>query len=250
MELSKIEFVLKIITWNCSGALRKKFEKLICFDADIYIIQECENPAETKHIEYKQWAENFLWIGDSKNKGIGIFAKKDIELKRLNWSDNFENKTVKHFLPCRVNGDFNLIAVWTHRNNSPTFGYIGQLWKYLQIHKSKLSKSLIAGDFNSNKIWDKTSRYWNHSNVVAELNEIGIRSLYHIYHKEEQGEETQPTFFLYRKLEKPYHIDYVFGSKEFIIKLRKVELGKVYEWLKISDHMPVFCEFETRKTLS
>jgi hypothetical protein len=35
--------------------------------------------------------------------------------------------------------DFNLLAVWTHRNNSPNFGYIGQLWKYLQVNKDKLN---------------------------------------------------------------------------------------------------------------
>ena len=238
---------MKILTWNCNGALRKKFEILLDFNADINIIQECENPAETKHLEYNNWAENYLWIGDSKNKGIGIFAKKEIKLKKLNWSDKFKDHKVKYFLPCSTNGNFNLLAVWTHSNKSPTFGYIGQLWKYLQVNKQNLNESLIIGDFNSNKIWDKWDRWWNHSDVVNELKEIGIESLYHKINNEEQGEETKPTFFLQRKLEKPYHIDYVFGSSYFSKNLKEFNIGKIENWLEISDHLPIMCEFNLKE---
>lgn len=245
----KSEFKLKILTWNCNGALRKKFENLLDFNADIHVIQECENPAETKYSEYNSWAENYLWIGDSKNKGIGVFANKDIELCKLNWSNKFKDHSVKHFLPCSVNRDFELIAVWNHSNNSPTYGYIGQFWKYLQVNKSNLKKSLIIGDFNSNKIWDRWDRWWNHSDVVNELNEIGINSLYHKYWNEEQGKETRPTFFLHRNLEKKYHIDYVFGSREFADGLKRMEIGGIDKWLGVSDHLPIFCEFETKEII-
>lgn len=234
---------MKVLTWNCNGALRKKFENLLDFNADINIIQECENPAETKHKEYNDWAENYLWIGDTKNKGIGVFANKNIELQKLNWSDNFKGHKVKHFLPCSINGEFDLLAIWTHSNNSPTFGYIGQFWKYLQVNKKNLTKAIIIGDLNSNAIWDKWDRWWNHSDVVNELKEIGIESFYHKFKKEGQGKESQPTFFLHRKLGKPYHIDYVFGSKEFSNGLKNVEIGDMEKWLQISDHLPMICEF-------
>jgi exonuclease III len=238
---------LKILTWNCNGALRKKFEHLLDYNADIYVIQECENPNETQHENYKKWAENHLWIGDNKNKGIGIFARKNTRLDKLNWTDKYEDKKVKHFLPCRVNQDYDLLAVWTHSNNSSTYGYIGQLWKYLQVHKSKLNKCLVLGDFNSNVFWDKPRRWWNHSDVVKEFSEIGIESLYHKYWNEEQGKETQPTLFLQKNIEKPYHIDYVFGSMDFQNRLKKMELGKANRWLEISDHVPIVCEFEAKK---
>ncbi|WP_036152242.1 endonuclease/exonuclease/phosphatase family protein [Maribacter forsetii] len=234
---------MKILTWNCNGALRRKFEHLLSFDADIIVVQECENPAETTHKDYCQFAKNYLWTGDSKNKGIGVFAKEHIKLERLNWSNYYQDHQVKRFLPCSINGEFELLAVWNHSNKSPTFGYIGQLWKYLQINKSHLNKCLIIGDFNSNKIWDKWDRWWNHSNVVEELKEIGVESLYHNSFNEEQGQETQPTFYLQRNIKKPYHIDYVFGSQEFVTNIKTMKIGTVSYWLKISDHLPIICEF-------
>ena len=238
---------MKILTWNCNGALRKKLDILRIINADINVIQECENPEEAKNEEYKKWASNHLWIGDSKNKGIGIFASQDIKLKKLNWSDNYQNHRVKYFLPCSINEEFNLLAVWTHRNNSPTFGYIGQLWKYLQINKDNLGRAIVIGDFNSNSIWDTWDRWWNHSDVVKELADLGIDSLYHKFYGEEQGKESKPTFFLHRKPEKPYHIDYVFGCDEIKKGVKKVTVGKIEDWLKISDHLPIICEIEIKK---
>ena len=231
---------MKIITWNCNGAFRKKFISLLDYGADIYIIQECENPDESNHADYQTWANNHLWTGDNKNKGLGIFAKPEIKLERLNWSNNFKNHSVKHFLPCKINNDFDLLGVWTHRNNSPNFGYIGQLWKYLQINKGKINNTLIAGDFNSNAIWDEWDRWWNHTDVVNELKECGIESIYHKLNNEKHGEETVPTLFFQRKIERPYHIDYIFGSEELIKMTKKIEVGIADDWLKLSDHMPIF----------
>lgn len=235
---------MKIVTWNCHGAFRKKFEHISQFNADIYIIQECENPAECRHSKYQEWAENYIWIGDNKNKGLAIFAGPHMELKKLDWSNKFNDHYVKHFLPCRINQDFDLLAVWTHKNNSPNFGYIGQFWKYLQIHKNKLNKTIIAGDFNSNTIWDEWDRWWNHTDVVNELKELGIESLYHTFTGEKQGAETIPTLYFQRKLDRPYHIDYVFGSDIFSKSLKNFTVGHADIWLEISDHMPIICEFE------
>ena len=88
---------MKIINWNCNGAFRKKFESLDSMDADVLVIQECENPAESKDKKYKDWASNYLWIGDSKNKGLGIFAKTSINIKALDWPSLYQGHKIKHF---------------------------------------------------------------------------------------------------------------------------------------------------------
>ena len=105
-----------------------------------------------------------------------------------------------------------------------------------------MSKALIIGDFNSNKIWDKLDRWWNHTDVVRELEEIEIRSLYHEYFNEEQGEEQCPTFYLQKNILKPYHIDYVFADRKTFDKIKNIEIGQKIEWLQWSDHMPILIE--------
>jgi exonuclease III len=90
---------VKIVTWNCNGAFRKKFHSIMNLDADLFVIQECENPAETRDKDYIEWASNYLWIGSTKNKGLGIFASPNIKLDSLHWRDTYTDHTVKHFLP-------------------------------------------------------------------------------------------------------------------------------------------------------
>lgn len=227
---------MRIVSWNCNGALRKKLDQLLKLDADIYIIQECEDPSQSNDAHYKAWAVNYLWVGKSKNKGLGIFSRKENLLTPLEW----ETDGLESFLPCRINNDTTLLAVWTREANSPTFRYIGQFWKYLQKHKAKLSpnQTIICGDLNSNACWDVWDRWWNHSDVVKELDEIGIKSLYHLHTEEDQGKETQPTFYMHRKVERPYHIDYAFLSNDFASS-STLSIGKAEEWLEFSDHMPV-----------
>lgn len=233
---------MKIISWNCNGAFRKKYHALDDLRADIMIVQECENPAESTQ-QYRDWASNYLWTGENKIRGIGIFAQPQICLSRLDWDDG----GLQSFLPCTVNNDFDLIAVWTKYANSPNFRYIGQLWKYLNLHGVKIQdrRVVLAGDFNSNTCWDEWDRWWNHSDVVKMLAGLGLSSLYHTYFGEAQGQETRPTLFHQRNDEKPYHVDYAFASAGlFDPASNEIEVGDKANWLQLSDHMPVIFSIE------
>jgi endonuclease/exonuclease/phosphatase family metal-dependent hydrolase len=46
---------------------------------------------------------------------------------------------------------------------------------------------------------------------------------------------------MYRKIDKPYHIDYAFVSVD-ILASSAISVGKAEEWLEFSDHMPVILE--------
>lgn len=227
---------MKIVSWNCNGAFRKKYHALEEFNADILIIQECENPADST-IQFQKWTgENYLWIGSNKNKGLGLFSRNGLKLNKLNWKDD----NLELFLPFEVSG-IPILAVWTKQANSPTFQYIGQLWKYLQLNNAQFieHKPFVIGDFNSNAIWDVWDRWWNHSDVVGELSKLGIQSLYHHQHTEKQGGERVPTFYMHRNLSRPYHIDYVFLPESYLLSAC-LEIGKPDRWLEHSDHVPLF----------
>lgn len=227
---------MRFVSWNCNGALRKKFHLLDDVAADVYVIQECEDPARSNDARYIAWACNYLWLGLSKNKGVGVFAKPGITLEAIAQ----DVLPLEYFLPCKVAGELTLLAVWTREANSPTFKYIGQLYKYLQLHGASLAtpKSLLVGDLNSNARWDVWDRWWNHSDVVRSLAEMDIVSLYHQLSGEAQGAELTPTFYLQRKLEKPYHIDYAFASAG-LTERATLEVGAPSVWLEHSDHMPL-----------
>jgi len=226
---------MKIVTWNCNGAFRKKHEALDEFDADLLVIQECEDPNQSTK-NFAEWSGGYLWTGKSKNKGLGVFPRKSSKLEKLDWPD----ENLEQFLPCRVNDSFNLLAVWTKQADSTTFQYIGQFWKYLQLNKESISgpKTVICGDFNSNSCWDKRGRHWNHSDVVRELEELGILSMYHEMSGVDQGKEEVPTIFHMKNKEKPYHIDYAFVSSP-LMHAGNLDVGHPDQWLEFSDHMPV-----------
>jgi exonuclease III len=229
---------LKIITWNCNGAFRKKYHTLEEFGADLLVIQECEDPARSTE-KYAEWAGACLWVGGNKNRGLGVFPRNGTELRQLDWPDD----NLQRFLPCRVNDSLTLLAVWTMQANLPTFQYIGQLWKYLQLNKEKMGEGniVVCGDWNSNVVWDKYDRWWNHSDVVRELVELDIHSMYHQVTGEEQGKESAPTLYLHRKRGRPYHIDYAFVSK-ILLERCTIEVGEPDHWLEVSDHMPLVFE--------
>lgn len=222
---------MKIVSWNCNGKFREKLEYIKILNADIYIIQECEDPKKYNNTDYLNFSENAIWIGDNQNKGLGIFAKNFISIKP---NDNFKSFCLRYFLPVVVNNSFNLLAVWACKP------YIEEYYIYQCINKSNFDKNtIVMGDFNSNAIWDKKHNFRSHSNVVKELKELGLTSAYHFVYSENQGKETQQTFYLYRHKDKGYHIDYAFADTS---KVKSFHIDDNDFWLDCSDHKPIILE--------
>lgn len=231
---------MRLVTWNCNGAFRRKHHHLDQFDADVLVIQECEAPAQSTG-EYCAWAGDYAWLGHNRNKGIGIFPRKGQTIELLDWPQQQGG----HFLPVRLDGKLTVLGVWTlGRKASGQYSYIGQFWHYLQLHKHRLGPdTIICGDLNSNAIWDANRKARNHMISVGELAEVGFQSLYHELSGEAQGSELKPTFYLHRAETKAYHIDYVFVRQEVLQgSSPKISIGEMNEWISVSDHMPIVVE--------
>lgn len=134
---------MKIVTWNSNGYFSERFPAIVEEDADIYVIQECENPLIIDSEEYNDFASNYYWVSENQRYGLGIFAKDNIKLELVELDD----KGLRYFIPVRVNDDFNLLGVWTNPDmeGSKVIHYPKEITKYYEEHKD-------SGFFNEENV--------------------------------------------------------------------------------------------------
>lgn len=239
---------LKIVTWNCNMAFRKKAAEILEHRPDILVVQECEHPEKLNFPSHPVQPTGFLWLGENKNKGLGIFCYGGFTCK----IHKSHNPALKLIVPVKISkgtAKMMLYAIWAHNPGDKEGQYITQVWKALRHYDKFITKTntILTGDFNSNTIWDKPRREGNHSTVVKQLESRNISSVYHKYFTQAQGREAHPTFYLYRNRNKPYHMDYCFVSADLMKKLSCVEIGDFDRWTKYSDHVPLIVTFASER---
>jgi exonuclease III len=235
---------MRIVSWNCQGAFREKASEIAAYRPDVAVIQECEH----EEILYKQ--KNFprpvtiKSFGELKYKGISIMSYTGLDLE-LNKS---YDPSIQYCIPLRVKGpsSFNMIAVWTQNHENKNESYVGQAYKAIMHYRNfiRSADTILIGDFNSNQIWDKERSIGNHMDVVNELKNMGIVSLYHVLKDEKHGAESEFSFFMNRKREKPYHIDYCFAPESWLCRVKTFKIDDYSNWCDKSDHSPLFIEFQ------
>jgi exodeoxyribonuclease-3 len=235
---------MKIITWNCNMAFRKKAHHVLSHHPDILVVPECERPDKLLYTADSCTAASSLWFGTNQHKGLGIFSYNGYKLKLI----RIHKPEFRMVVPIKVSNQrtsFTLFAIWANNPNDPDGTYVEQVWKAIHhYHKHlKNKQTILAGDFNSNSIWDRKRREGNHSDVVDFLSKKRIYSTYHQHHKQIQGKEQHPTHYLYRHKNKPYHLDYCFASADMVSRLQSVEIGDYDYWTQYSDHVPLIADF-------
>jgi exodeoxyribonuclease-3 len=221
-------------------AFRKKAHTILMKQPDILIVPECENQERLTSEIHVSNQTGIYWYGENPHKGIGVFSYNGYKIEPL----SCHNPDFKYVIPLTVYNkeiEFIIFAVWAQKPERHD-NYTEQVWEAVHYYSKLLDGDniILAGDFNSNSIWDKPKRVSNHTNLVEFLRKKNIYSTYHIFHKLKQGQERDMTLYLYRKADRPYHIDYCFVSSNLIKKLEKVEVGTYEKWTKYSDHKPLF----------
>jgi exodeoxyribonuclease III len=233
---------MKLVTWNCQGAFRKKFSSIAAIKPDLAVIQECEHPDRIKWGTDYPKPSSVLWFGEKPTKGLGVFSWTEVEIHPL---DN-RDESIRHCVPICVEGKtrFNLIAVWAMDHPETVLSYIAQVnLALIHYHEFIIAEdTVMMGDFNSNQKFAHRPRLASHDWVVHSLADLEMVSAYHLFYLEKHGKETRPTFYMARNVKRPFHIDYIFIPRRWQRRLAKVTVGKPETWLENSDHCPVLVE--------
>jgi exonuclease III len=145
-------------------------------------------------------------------------------------------------VPLIVTGieEFILFAVWTQNTPKKSESYIGQIYLAVKYYEPLLKyPCIIAGDWNSNKIFDSIKRVGTHSDVVEYLQDFNIHSAFPQFYKQIHGKETLPTYYFRKEVDSPFHLDYVLASDGILKRLSSIEIGCYEEWISSSDHVPI-----------
>ncbi len=237
---------MRLVIWNCNMALHRKVEALASLNPDVAVISECARPATLRERSTNDWIETEpVWIGRNPNKGLAVFGFNG-HCAAL--ASDYTPR-LRYVAPVMIEGpcSFNLLAVWAQnasagvtRKNQP-----GPLRRALSRYRAFLNPaaSVVAGDWNSNAIWDKPGWRINHMAKVEALGRMGLVSAYHERTGERQGEETEPThYWRDRRKDGPtYHIDYIFVPRPWIGRIEHFSVGSFEDWCGngLSDHAPL-----------
>ncbi len=219
---------MRIVTWNCCrGSVGEKLSAAERLRPDLLVLQEAQRPASEQ--------ANRLWFGDNPRLGVLVAGYGGTEVTPGPAGPGQSGHAVI------VNGPlpFHLLAVWT----KPEPSYVDGLLGAVRHHQDFLSDApaVVAGDFNSNSIWDRPNGSVDHSRMVQRLEgDFGLVSAYHASTGCAQGSERHPTHYFRWQEGSPYHIDYCFVPRAW--RIEQVQVGGFEEWRSLSDHRPLIVD--------
>lgn len=240
---------MRLVSWNCNGALHRKWTALMALEPDLAIIQECVAPDRLAQSIRDFDPDRCLWTGRIPAKGLAVFAFGPWRLEPR----SAPLVDVRFLLPVHVVGPakLDLLAVWSvHQSSDKRKASRGPVHRALDQLDDFFTgaPAFAAGDFNHHVRWDKPGYGFNHAGVVARLARMGLSSVYHESRQVEQGAEPEPTIYWRdRTIDGPtYHIDYVFAPSSLAASSCRMTVGSHADWVAtgLSDHVPLIVDVD------
>lgn len=67
---------MRLITWNCQGAFRKKTDHILSYRPDILVVQECEHPDKYIFSSQAKKPTFHYWYGDNTQRDFYLFLQQ------------------------------------------------------------------------------------------------------------------------------------------------------------------------------
>ena len=242
---------MRVVAWNCNMALNRKFDALLDVYPDIAIVSECAEPGRFRaRLKLHRIKHDPVWIGQNPNKGLAVFTFNGYTARL----SKPYYRTLQYIAPVHISGPVacNVLAVWAQNASGGVRrkNQAGPLHTALSRYKPFLSDhpTVVAGDLNSNAIWDKPGWRINRMATVDALEGLGLVSACHTVRDELHGRETIPTlYWMDRTKDGPtYHIDYVFLPDRWVDRVKGLSVGTFEGWCGsgLSDHVPIIIDID------
>lgn len=238
---------MRILLWNCNNGLSEesKIRYFNSFKPDLAVIPEI-NKANIDNLRPTE----FVWITNHQRnpllKGLGVLTFNDYRLKVIPRDNEMEI-----FIPVEVHGSnvkFNLLAVWNFYSVCKQGRFRGVTgpgcleFSALQNYSPFLKDPcIIIGDWNLGPTFAQA----DYLQILHILEDLGIKSLYHEFHKLDVMKSNHPTYRTSRgKKTYLHHLDHMFASQFFCNRLEELAIDDFTNVIR-SDHAPFLAKFRT-----
>ena len=216
---------MKILSYNINRFTQEKFDKILQFNADVYILPEIASPTQVRLPEEYRME----WMGNYEFKGLGIVWKSVFQAEVPAWF----NPSHEYLFPLMIEGKL-IIAAWpTRTNNNAPKDYPQITMEALLYYAPYLKDypTIISGDMNCYKGQAGETKQFNIQTIFEFLQGIGYVSAYHYQTGEAIGNESVATYYHRFNEKSPFFLDYTFSNIPF-------ESYSLCEWDKeTSDHV-------------
>lgn len=192
---------MKILSYNINRSTQEKIDKIMQFNADVFILPEVACPSQVKVPE----GYRMEWMGNYDFKGLGVIWKSGMKAEVPQWY----NPCHQYFLPIIIENKL-IMAAWPTRtdDNAPK-DYPQIAMETLQEYAPYLKEfpTVIFGDMNCYKGQAGETKQYSIETIFSFLEGMGYVSAYHQKTRELLGEESRATYYHRFNENSPFFLD-------------------------------------------